>query len=97
MSEVVKTAVEEAAKEVTNEVATTALVATQQAVATTQQTFTDKAVNAIKINKNLIMWTLIFAGIAVGGYYMWNQHKAAQQLPPVEVIKNDEKEAVPVK
>jgi uncharacterized protein HemX len=59
-----------------------------QAVETTKKGVVDKAVTVIKSNKTLIMWTLVFAAVAAGGIYCYEQQK--NKVVPVEEKKSEE-------
>lgn len=69
---VVKEAAQELVKEAAQEVSTQVV----------KKGVMDQAVTVIKNNRRLIMWTLVFAGLAVGGVYLYEQHNK-QKVEPV--------------
>lgn len=69
---VVKEAAQEIVKETAQEVSTQVV----------KKGVMDQAVTVIKNNRRLIMWTLVFAGIAVGGVYLYEQRNK-QKVEPV--------------
>ena len=86
--EEVTTAVQEA-------VATAVQEAAIQTVETAKKGVMDQAVSVIKSNRKLIMWTMVFTCVAVGGIYIYNKNK--EQVIPVANNEGSEETTEPEK